>query len=100
MFVFPTVMILLSVLFQPALSKDRRLVAEGTPAVAVITNCSAKGRWFSAKYQFCTEDGKVTTGSSSYESRREIGANIWIIYLRENPEQNRAYPTLNYRVAQ
>jgi hypothetical protein len=81
---------------------DRRLVAEGMPALAVITKCSpAKGRsGISIKYEFRTVDDRVVSGISGYDSLQEIGASICVLYLLRDPKLNRPYQLLNCRVAQ
>ncbi len=83
------------------LRAGRRLVAEGTPAVALITKCSpAKGRrGISIEYEFRTEDGRLVKGISRYDSPQEIGASICVLYLLGDPRQNRPYQSLYYRVA-
>lgn len=80
---------------------ERRVVAEGTPAVASITQCVPLYRagGFQVKYEFHTEDGSVTKGSGWYGSSQESGANICVLYLPQNPQRNQPYPSRNYRVA-
>ncbi len=86
-----------------ALGRERTLVAEGVPATAVVTKCSPpKGRsGIVIKYEFRTLDGRVINGrSGGYDRLREIGANICILYLPQNPKRNQTYPSRNFRVAQ
>jgi hypothetical protein len=84
------------------LRTGRRMVAEGTPAVAVITKCTpAKGRsGIGIEYEFRTEDGRVINGRSGFVSLQEIGASICILYLATNPLQNQPYELLNFRAEQ
>ena len=101
--IFPTIMMLFFVQRLHCLRMDRHLVAEGTPGVAVITECSPKSNGgFAVKYEFRAKDGRVIVGRSGWDSRQEIGANICILYPLKNPQRNQRYPSksLNYRVAQ
>lgn len=94
-------LVLMSVAVLISMRIDRRLVAEGAPAVAVIRDCSSGGRGgFRVKYEFRTEDGRVMNGSGKSDSPQEIGASICVLYLLRDPKRNRPYQSLNYRVAQ
>ena len=77
---------------------DRRLAAEGLPIAAVVVSYSrgSKGGLF-AKYQFQTKDGRAADGSWGCDSRPEIGSTVWVVYLPQNPDANRAYSDLGYR---
>jgi hypothetical protein len=81
---------------------ERRVVAEGAPAVASITRCFPLYRagGFQVEYEFRAEDGRVTKGSGWYESSQESCASICVLYLPQNPQRNQPYPSRNYRVAQ
>jgi hypothetical protein len=82
-----------------SLLSERRLLAEGVAASGTVTKCTAGSRggyWL--KYEFRTEDGRAATGKSVGRPR-EVGANLCVLYLRENPQRNQAYPTPNFRVA-
>lgn len=84
------------------LRKDRRLVAEGMPVIAVITNWTrgSKGGYY-AHYEFQTQDGDRITGSGGpYEIAKEIAARMCVLYLPTNPRENQIYETLGYRAAQ
>lgn len=79
---------------------QRRLIAEGVPAVAVIAACSSgTGRsvWFAVKYVFHTEDGTEIQGSGQYGSRLEVGARIIVLYLPQNPNRSAPYASAYYR---
>lgn len=103
-FFFPVLLLLISLVVYISMHWDRHLVANGTPAAAVITNCTERsGRSrnaFKIEYEFRTEGGIATTGNSSSEDRQEIGARICILYLLSNPRRNQTYTSLGYRVAQ
>jgi hypothetical protein len=99
-FFVPGMSLLISLAVYSSMRSDRRLVAEGRPAVATITNCALKKGGFSVKYQFRTEDGMVTKGNSSSETDQEIGASICVLYLPRNPRRNQNYTSLCYQVAQ
>ena len=103
-FFAPVALLLISLVVYISMHWDRHLVANGTPAVAVITKCTERsGRsrnMFTIEYEFRTEGGIVTNGNSSSESRQEIGASICILYLLRNQRRNQTYTSLGYRVAQ
>jgi hypothetical protein len=80
---------------------ERRVVAEGTPVVASITECVPLYRagGFIVKYEFRTDSGTEMQGNGWYDSSQESGANICVLYLPQNPKQNQPYPSRNYCVA-
>jgi len=82
---------------------QRRIVMEGMPAVAAITNCSSgTGRsiWFAVTYEFRTEDGSVTEGRGRSGRALDVGAKICVLYLPQNPERSLPYGSANYRVVE
>ena len=82
---------------------QRRIVREGTPAVASITSCSSStGRsiWFAVKYEFRTEDGTVTQGRGRYENALDVGTQICVLYLPLNPQRSLPYGSANYRAVE
>jgi hypothetical protein len=95
------VLVLISVIVLTGMRIDRRLVAEGAPAVAVITkrNDHLRGG-ITIEYEFRTEDGRVTNGNSSCDGLPEIGESICILDLPWKPRRNQTYSSLWYRVAQ
>jgi hypothetical protein len=102
----PVILLLISLAVHISMRWDRNLVAKGTPADAAITKCierhgrSGNVNGFTIQYEFRTEDGTVTNGNSSSETREEIGARICVLYLPRNPRRNQTYTSLCYRVAQ
>jgi hypothetical protein len=97
-FIVPIVPAVLGILFLVQFPKQRKLVAEGMPAVGVITKCGRARGGFYVNYEFHTEDGKLASGSSLSDSRKEIGENIWVLHLPDNPRRNGPYPFDYYRV--
>jgi hypothetical protein len=91
-FVVPGAAILLT------MRMDRRLVAEGKPAVAAVTRYSRSKSGFNVKYEFRAEDGTTAKGGGWSQNRPEIGASMWVLYLPQNPGRNQPYPSLNYLV--
>jgi hypothetical protein len=86
--------------FLVVLLAERKLLAEGAPATAVVTKCSPTKRGnFLVKYEFSTEEGRVVTGNCT-DSSKEIGANCCILYLPQNPRKNMSYPSSFFRVVQ
>jgi hypothetical protein len=90
----------IGLVFLVGLCKERKLMAEGAPATAVVTKCTRGTRGsFLVEYEFRTKEGGVMTGSCS-DSRKEIGASFCVLYLPQNSRRNMSYPSSNYRVAQ
>jgi hypothetical protein len=82
------------------LRRHAEVAAEGVPAVGVVTKCfRVKGGW-AVRYQFRMKDGTAGKGSSQVQRRVEIGANICVLYLPQNPRRNQMYPMCMYRVTQ
>jgi hypothetical protein len=90
----------IGLVFLVGLHRERKLIAEGAPAIAVVTKCSrgTRGR-FLVEYEFHTEEWRVMTGRCS-DSRKEIGASFCVLYLAQNPRRNMTYPSSDYRVVQ
>lgn len=97
----PILLLLISAVMLVWMRIDRRLAAEGTPAVAVVTKCTVHGRGTNTfNYEFRTEDGRVIEENSQSYSLQEIGARICVLYLPQNPRRNLPYSSLGYRVSQ
>jgi hypothetical protein len=83
---------------------DRRLIAEGTPAVATVTASSGPvGRsvWFTVEYDFRTEDGTEIQGRSGrYGAGLEIGTRLVVLYMPQNPQKNGPYASAFYRAVE
>lgn len=93
-----TMALFLSGVFFASLHGDRKLIAEGTPAVGTVTSCSPWSRGgFIVRYEFRTADGMALRGKGWPENSYEIGAPICILYLSRNPMRNKSYPMTNYR---
>jgi hypothetical protein len=99
-FIFLAMALASAFMFLKTLREERLLIANGTPAVALITKTSSTRSGYLVKYDFRTADGIVITGSSGYEICPEIGANICVLYLPQNPSRNQLYPFRYYCVAQ
>jgi len=98
--IFLTLLLASAFMFLKTLREERLLIAKGTPAVALVTKSSSTRSGFLIKYDFRTEDGMVIKGSSGYENCPEIGANICVLYLQQDPSCNQLYPFRYYCVAQ
>jgi hypothetical protein len=82
------------------LRSERKLLAEGVPATGLVTECARGTRGgYRVKYEFRAEDGRVVQGRCGSE-RREIGATICVLYLRQDPRRNQPYSRRNYCVAE
>lgn len=81
--------------------RERRLLAEGLPAIATITKSYplSKGG-YQSDYEFRTQDGSVGTGNNSFDGPPEIGTSFCVIYLPQNPRRNLPYPLLDYRIVE
>jgi hypothetical protein len=99
-FWIPTVLVLILVMMLIRMRIIRRLLSEGMPAVAVVTKrCRGARGGVYVVYEFRTEEGRAMTGSDG-ESPEDIGANICVLYLPQNPRRNMRYPSSDYRVVQ
>lgn len=80
--------------------RDRRLLAEGLPAIATITKAYYNPkRGNGAHYEFRTREGEIGTGSSLFEGPQTVGSSLCILYLPQNSKRNIPYPVMNYRIA-
>jgi hypothetical protein len=80
------------------LHRERRLAREGKAALGVVTRCTPKDRQFRVDYDFRTEEGIPMAGGCDCKDSHETGSCIWILYLPQRPQRNRAYPLSDYRV--
>ena len=81
---------------------ERKLVTKGLAAVGAVKKCSVSGRggeFITLTYDFRTEGGALVHGRGSSQTRKEVGANILILYVPNKPNQNIPYPSANWRVA-
>jgi len=86
--------------FMMPLIRERRLAREGVPAVGVVTSSVLKNRTFWVEYDFCVDGGRSIKGSGYPSSRQDIGAKIWVLYLRQDPRRNQPYPVSLFRADQ
>ena len=93
--IFCAVIVCVALIF---LRRERRLAREGKAALGVVTSCTRKDRQFRVDYDFRTEDGIPMTGGSGCKDSYEAGTCIWILYLPQKPQRNRAYPLPDYRI--
>jgi hypothetical protein len=81
--------------------KERRLLAEGLPAIATITESYFNRKiGYVAKYEFRTTDGGLEIGSSTFDDSQQVGCTLCVIYLPRNPRRNLPYPLFDYRIDQ
>lgn len=100
-FILPLPILISGILFLISLRMERRLVAEGVPATAVITGSDYHSRGgYTATYEFRTEDARVMSKRVGVPHRLEIGSNIWVLYLRQQPRRSQPYPSPYYRVVE
>jgi hypothetical protein len=80
---------------------DRRLIREGLPAVGVVTKFNPrKGRNApTVCYEFHSEDGRTISGISPGDDAPEVGANVCVLYLPQNPQRNQRYPLPYFHLA-
>jgi hypothetical protein len=81
------------------LRTQRRLVAEGLPALARVTERikGSRGGYF-LKYEFRTETEEIVKGSCAEEETQDVGSTISVIYLPSNPRTSRLYPFETFKV--
>jgi hypothetical protein len=81
------------------LRSQRRLVAEGLPALARVTERFKGGRGGRfLKYEFQTEAGEIVTGTCPEEKEQEIDSTIFVIYLPGKPRTSLPYPIETFKV--
>jgi hypothetical protein len=81
------------------LRTQRRLVAEGLPALACVTERIKGGRGgYFLKYEFKTETGEIVKGSCAEEETQEVGSTISVIYLPSNSRTSKLYPFETFKV--
>lgn len=94
------IMTLLLILFPVFRYRKGRVLAQGKPAVAVVTRCFPGKASFTLKYEFRTDAGSAHKGSGWSGIRREVGEAVWILYIPQNPSRNHPYPFPDYSVEQ
>jgi hypothetical protein len=80
-----------------ALQRQRRLVEEGRPVLAVVTGSRKvqhqHGAYFTVTYEFRLMSGAPRKGSFQVQKNPpDAGTRVLVIYDRERPEHNRRYP--------
>lgn len=88
----PMIIVAGSGIWLKTLYRRRQLLKLGTPVAGVLTQCARKWFSFSFKYEFSTYSGKTVRGSGRSSVWQDIGADIWILYLPQNPSHNVPYP--------
>lgn len=103
-FVWPILSPLMFVTFEiflfMNLRRQHNLLAEGTPAVGVITACTLYKGSYSMKYDFTTADGQSLKGRSTRKQGQQIGASVSILYMSQKPACSGIYPLDLYRIAE
>lgn len=75
-----------------ALLRERKLARFGKAASAVVIGCTADDRLNRIDYEFHPEGGATFRGHKSGRDKFEVGAQIWILYMPQNPRRNSRYP--------
>jgi hypothetical protein len=84
-----------------AVLMEMQLVANGTAASAVVTECTENGKGgFKVSYEFRTEDGTEVQGRGWSASDQDVGDRICVLYLPRNPKRNQPYPGQLVRVVE
>lgn len=101
MLLLPMLPVTIGILMLLSDRRERRLLAEGLPAIATITKSYllSKGG-YQSNYEFRTENGSVETGTNSFVGPPEIGTSFCVVYLPQNPKRNLPYPLQDYRLDQ
>ncbi len=83
------------------LASERRLLADGRPAPAVITHLRKTKDGSVAHYSFAELDGPVVNGRTGPRRRGvpEPGTVLCVLYEPDHASRNKAYPLKFYRVA-
>jgi hypothetical protein len=78
--------------------RERQVVAEGLPAVAVITGFRRGKGGQIVDYEFRTAAGQLVKGSSVDSRPWTVGASLCVLYLERNPRRNLQYPSTHFVV--
>ena len=99
---FPILPVAVGIMMLMSDHRERRLLAEGRPAIATITKSHLYGSrahhyW---QYEFRTRDGDIHTGMIPFDDSQQVGESFCVIYLPQNPRRNLPYPLFDYRIDQ
>jgi hypothetical protein len=98
-YIFPLVFAVLVPVLVTNLRRQGALLADGLPALGVVTGSSrTKGGW-RGRYRFRTKAGEVRQGRCHKRLRPMPGDVLCILYDPENPGRNEPYPMNWYRLA-
>jgi|SRR5579863_846947 len=93
-FLVPGMFAVLGVMFVRRMPGQRRLAREGIGAHGSVTECRgpSKSGYF-IDYTFKNRDtGELEIGSCPSDGAREVGSNVWVLYLPANPSRSEIYP--------
>jgi hypothetical protein len=97
--IFVAMLLLFGAVLLRLLRTQYRLVAEGLPALARVTERIKGGRGgYFLKYEFRTETGEIVKDSCAEEETQEVGSTISVIYLPSNPRTSKLYPIETFKV--
>lgn len=77
------------------LRAEKKLLVEGTPVIATVTECTRGRNGFFTRYEFQTADGQGADGSYTFGSRQETGSTLCILYLPQKVGSNEPYLQLD-----
>lgn len=72
------------------LLRSFHVVSEGAPALATVIDCYDRGRrrGYRVEYEFHLGDGRKFTGRYTSNELPDVGAEVWVLYLQEDPRRN------------
>jgi hypothetical protein len=100
LFIAPAIAAVLGLILLLPLGLERRMAAEGVPALAMVKKCTHTRTGYVVHYEFRLGDGPKVKGRGWFQDPQEAGEGVWILYLPKNPRRNVPYPLSYFRVAE
>ena len=94
----PVVFAVVGIVSAVSQSRQRKLLAEGQTAEAVVTACSRAKGGFNIRYEYRTAEGERFNSSSVRKDSQGIGAKICVLYMPQQTRRNTLYPLDTYSV--
>lgn len=100
LFAAPVIAAVLGLMLLLPLGRERRMAAEGVPALAMVKKCTQTRTGYVVNYEFRLGSGPKVKGRGWFHDHQEPGEGVWILYLSKNPRRNVPYPLSYCRVAE
>lgn len=98
--VAPVIAAVLGLLLFILLGIEHRMAAKGSPALAMVRQCTRGKSGYLVKYEFRLGEETKIEGRGWCKSDQEYGNGIWVLYLPGKPRRNLPYPLTYCRAIQ